>query len=162
MLDPAVLPGFVAAVVLVTVAPGPDNAFIAAVALDRGARAGLLSAVWMALCMVVHVTATALGLALVLRSAPAALDVVRRRARAAPGRPDAARSARSAAFRRQGRVARGAPGNGRPRSTSYVSSVRRTLRGLPSPRSGPRGAAPRPRIVRCRAATSSAGRCSRT
>ena len=77
MLDPAVLPGFVAAVVLVTVAPGPDNAFIAAVALDRGVRAGLLSAVGMALGMVVHVTATALGLALVLRSAPAALDVVR-------------------------------------------------------------------------------------
>ena len=77
MLDPAVLPGFVAAVVLVTVAPGPDNAFIAAVALDRGVRAGLLSAVGMALGMVVHVTATALGLALVLQSAPAALDVVR-------------------------------------------------------------------------------------
>ena len=77
MLDPAVLPGFVTAVVLVTVAPGPDNAFIAAVALDRGVRAGLLSAVGMALGMVVHVTATALGLALVLRSAPAALDVVR-------------------------------------------------------------------------------------
>ncbi len=73
MLDPAVLPGYLAAVLLVTVAPGPDNTYIAAVALDRGPRAGLLSAFGMSLGMVGHVCAAALGLALVLRSTPWAL-----------------------------------------------------------------------------------------
>jgi threonine/homoserine/homoserine lactone efflux protein len=77
MVDPSVLPGFLTAVVLVTLAPGPDNAFIAAVAVNRGARAGVLSAAGMALGMVVHVTAAALGLAVLLRSVPAALDAVR-------------------------------------------------------------------------------------
>lgn len=77
MVDSAVLPGFLAAIVLVTLAPGPDNAYIAAVAIDRGARAGVLSAVGMALGMLVHVTAAALGLAALLRSSPAALDAVR-------------------------------------------------------------------------------------
>ena len=77
MVDPSVLPGFVTAVVLVTVAPGPDNAFIAAVAADRGTRAGVLSALGMAVGMVVHVVAAALGLAALLASAPEALTVVR-------------------------------------------------------------------------------------
>jgi threonine/homoserine/homoserine lactone efflux protein len=77
MIDPAVLPGFLAAVFLVALAPGPDNTYIAAVALARGARAGLVSAAGMSLGMVVHVCAAALGLAVLLRSAPEALVAVR-------------------------------------------------------------------------------------
>lgn len=77
MVDVTVLPSFLAAVLVITVAPGPDNAYIAAVAIDRGARAGLLSAVGMALGMVMHVTVAALGLALLLASAPVALTIVR-------------------------------------------------------------------------------------
>lgn len=77
MVDVTVLPSFLAAVLVITVAPGPDNAYIAAVAVDRGARAGLLSAVGMALGMVMHVTVAALGLALLLASAPVALTIVR-------------------------------------------------------------------------------------
>lgn len=77
MIDPAVLPGYLLAVLLVTIPPGPDNAYIIAVAIDRGARAGVLSAAGMSLGMLVHATAAALGLALVLRSAPIALTVVR-------------------------------------------------------------------------------------
>ncbi len=77
MLDPSVLPGFLVAALLVIVAPGPDNTFIAAVAVQRGPRAGVLSAAGMAMGMVVHVTAAALGLALLLRSNPWSLDVVR-------------------------------------------------------------------------------------
>lgn len=77
MIDPTVLPGFLIAVLLVTVAPGPDNTYIAAVALARGARAGVASAFGMSLGMVVHVCAATLGLALVLRSTPDALLVIR-------------------------------------------------------------------------------------
>lgn len=77
MVDPVVLPGFLLATVLVVVAPGPDNTFIAAVAVQRGPRAGLLSAAGMALGMVVHVTAAAVGLAVLLRSSAWALEVIR-------------------------------------------------------------------------------------
>jgi threonine/homoserine/homoserine lactone efflux protein len=77
VVDPVVLPGFLLATVLVVVAPGPDNTFIAAVAVQRGPRAGLLSAAGMALGMVVHVTAAALGLAVLLRSSALALEMIR-------------------------------------------------------------------------------------
>ncbi|TNC45891.1 LysE family translocator [Mumia zhuanghuii] len=70
MVDPSVLPAFVLAVVAVTVAPGPDNTYIAAVALRHGPRAGVVSALGMACGMVVHVTAAALGLAALLRLNP--------------------------------------------------------------------------------------------
>jgi threonine/homoserine/homoserine lactone efflux protein len=76
MLDPAVLPGFLTAVVLVTLAPGPDNTYIAAVALARGARAGVLSAAGMSAGMLVHVSAAALGLAVLMRSSPWVLTAV--------------------------------------------------------------------------------------
>jgi threonine/homoserine/homoserine lactone efflux protein len=77
MIDIAVLPGFLIAVFLVTLAPGPDNTYIAAVALARGTRAGLESAVGMSLGMVVHVCAAAFGLAALLRATPDALVAIR-------------------------------------------------------------------------------------
>lgn len=76
MVDPAVLPGFLVAVVLVTLAPGPDNTYVAAVALARGARAGVLSAAGMSAGMLVHVSAAALGLAVLMRSTPWVLTAV--------------------------------------------------------------------------------------
>jgi threonine/homoserine/homoserine lactone efflux protein len=77
MVDVGVLPRFLIAVFLVVLAPGPDNTYIAAVALARGARAGLESAVGMSLGMTVHVCATAFGLAALLRSTPEALVAIR-------------------------------------------------------------------------------------
>ncbi|MEU1371657.1 LysE family translocator [Streptomyces sp. NPDC005803] len=76
MLDLTLLPAYLAAVGIITVAPGPDAAYIVAVALERGPRAGLASAAGMAVGMVVHVTAAALGLAVLLRSAPTVLLLV--------------------------------------------------------------------------------------
>jgi threonine/homoserine/homoserine lactone efflux protein len=76
MVDPTVLPGFLLAVVLVTLAPGPDNTYIAGVALARGSRAGVLSAAGMSLGMLVHVGAATLGLALLLQSSPWVLTTV--------------------------------------------------------------------------------------
>ncbi|MEU1117402.1 MULTISPECIES: LysE family translocator [unclassified Streptomyces] len=73
MLDLTLLPAYLVAVTLVTIAPGPDAAYIVAVAVERGSRAGLLSATGMALGMAVHVTAAALGLAVLLQSTPLAL-----------------------------------------------------------------------------------------
>ncbi|MGW6270125.1 LysE family translocator [Streptomyces sp. NPDC055060] len=76
MLDLTLLPTYLAAVAIITLAPGPDAAYIVAVALERGPRAGLVSATGMALGMVVHVVAAALGLAVLLRSTPVALTLV--------------------------------------------------------------------------------------
>ncbi|MGY0021066.1 LysE family translocator [Streptomyces sp. cg35] len=76
MLDLSLLPAYLVAVALISVAPGPDAAYIVAVAVERGPRAGLLSATGMALGMVVHVTAAVLGLAVLLQSTPVALAVV--------------------------------------------------------------------------------------
>jgi threonine/homoserine/homoserine lactone efflux protein len=76
MIDASVLPGFLLAVFLVTIAPGPDNTYIAAVALQRGSRAGVLSAIGMAIGMVVHVCAVSAGLAVLLRSSSVALTAV--------------------------------------------------------------------------------------
>lgn len=76
MLDPAVLPAFVVAVLVVTIAPGPDNTYIAAVALRHGPRAGVVSALGMACGMVVHVVAAALGLAALLRLNPEIITVI--------------------------------------------------------------------------------------
>ncbi|MEU3740096.1 LysE family translocator [Streptomyces sp. NPDC032198] len=76
MLDLTLLPAYLAAVAIITVVPGPDAAYIVAVALERGPRAGLVSAAGMALGMLVHVTAAALGLAVMLRSTPAVLVLV--------------------------------------------------------------------------------------
>lgn len=77
MIDVNVLPAFLVAVFLVALAPGPDNTYIAAVAMARGTRAGLESAVGMSLGMMVHVGAAALGLAVLLRSSPEALVAIR-------------------------------------------------------------------------------------
>jgi threonine/homoserine/homoserine lactone efflux protein len=77
MIDSTVLPAFLLATTLVVVAPGPDNTYIAAVAVAQGGRSGVLSAAGMALGMVVHVTAAALGLAVLLRSTPWALEMIR-------------------------------------------------------------------------------------
>lgn len=77
MVDTAVLPGYLLAVLLIVVAPGPDHAYIVAAATAYGPRAGVVSAGGMALGMVVHVTATALGLAVLVTTVPWTLDVVR-------------------------------------------------------------------------------------
>ncbi|MGV9349306.1 LysE family translocator [Streptomyces spiralis] len=62
---------------LIAIAPGPDMAYIVAVAVAHGPRAGVLSAIGMALGMVVHVTAAAFGLAVLFSNASWALDAVR-------------------------------------------------------------------------------------
>ncbi|WP_370614044.1 LysE family translocator [Mumia sp. Pv 4-285] len=76
MVDPSVIPAFVAAVLAVTLAPGPDNTYIAAVALRDGPRAGVISALGMALGMVVHVLAATAGLAALLAVDPALIVAV--------------------------------------------------------------------------------------
>jgi len=68
---------FVAAVFLLSVAPGPDMMFVVANSLTGGARAGLVAAVGMSTGLAVHTFAAAFGLGALLRVAPWILDGVR-------------------------------------------------------------------------------------
>ena len=77
MIDPAVLPGFLGAVLVICLAPGPDMAFIVAASIGWGARAGVKSAIGMAVGMGVWTVGSAVGLGALLRTAPAAFDAVR-------------------------------------------------------------------------------------
>jgi threonine/homoserine/homoserine lactone efflux protein len=71
MVDPAVLPGFLVAVLLICLAPGTDMAFIVATSVDRGSGAGVRSAVGMAMGMAVWTIAATLGLGALLQAEPA-------------------------------------------------------------------------------------------
>ncbi|MGY4919494.1 LysE family translocator [Streptomyces sp. 900116325] len=77
MMDSAVLPGYLVAILLIAIAPGPDMAYIVAAAAAHGPRAGVLSAIGMALGMVAHVMAATLGLAVLISNVTWALDAIR-------------------------------------------------------------------------------------
>ena len=104
MIDPTVLPAFLLATLWWSSPPGPTTPTSRPSRWRRAPRSGVLSAAGMALGMVVHVTAAALGLALLLRSTPWALETIRiagagylcwlawstLRSRDGPGRPSPA------------------------------------------------------------------------
>jgi threonine/homoserine/homoserine lactone efflux protein len=77
MVDPAVLPGFLVAVLLISLAPGTDMAFIIATSADRGSRSGVQAAVGMATGMVLWTLAATLGLGALLRAEPAVFASIR-------------------------------------------------------------------------------------
>jgi threonine/homoserine/homoserine lactone efflux protein len=77
MIEPAVLPAFLLVVLLICIAPGPDMAFIIAMSIDWGWRAGVRAAIGMAAGQALWTVATALGLSALLRAEPAALDAIR-------------------------------------------------------------------------------------
>jgi threonine/homoserine/homoserine lactone efflux protein len=77
MVDPAVLPGFLVAVLLISLAPGTDMAFIIATSVDRGSGAGVQSAVGMAIGMVIWTIAATLGLGALLHTEPAVFASLR-------------------------------------------------------------------------------------
>lgn len=77
MVDPAVLPGFLVAVLLICLAPGTDMAFIIATSVDRGSAAGVQSAVGMAMGMAVWTVAATLGLGALLHAEPAVFGSLR-------------------------------------------------------------------------------------
>lgn len=76
-MDPSLYAAFVLAALLISLAPGPDMLFIAANALARGRRAGVVAASGVSTGLAIHTVAAAFGLGALLQAAPAALDVVR-------------------------------------------------------------------------------------
>jgi threonine/homoserine/homoserine lactone efflux protein len=67
---------FVAALAL-NLAPGPDMTYVAARSLAQGRRAGVISALGIAVGCLFHISAAALGVAVLLRAVPQAYTLVR-------------------------------------------------------------------------------------
>ncbi|MFG1912221.1 LysE family translocator [Kribbella sp. NPDC048928] len=76
-MDVSVVLGFLVAVFLVSVVPGPDMLFIVANAAAGGRRTGVVAAAGMSTGLVVHSVAAALGLGALIQAAPQVLDGVR-------------------------------------------------------------------------------------
>lgn len=71
------LTAFLAASVLLTLAPGPDIIFVATKSLAQGARAGLAVAAGLCTGVLFHVALAAFGVSLILRQSPLAFGVVK-------------------------------------------------------------------------------------
>ena len=76
-IDFSVLPVFLIAVLIILIAPGPDMVFMVASGLAGGRSAATRAAFGITLGVSVYVILTAAGLATLLASAPAALDLIR-------------------------------------------------------------------------------------
>jgi len=71
------LAAFIAAALALNLAPGPDMTYVAARSLAQGRRAGVISALGIAVGCLFHIAAASFGLAVLLRAVPQAYTAVR-------------------------------------------------------------------------------------
>jgi threonine/homoserine/homoserine lactone efflux protein len=76
MIEPRVLAGL-AVLVLLTISPGADMALVAKITLDRGRRAALVASIGICTGLLVHATASALGLSVTLATSAEAFTIVK-------------------------------------------------------------------------------------
>lgn len=77
MVDVAVLPGFIAVILLFLLPPGPDMAFMLAVGLEGGRRAALRAILGIGTGMAVYAVAVVVGVGRAAASHPVLLDGVK-------------------------------------------------------------------------------------
>ena len=77
MFPPEILLAYLAAVLIVVLAPGPDNILAVSRGLSQGPLAATLSSIGAGLGILVHSVAATLGLTLVLQTSPTAFWVVK-------------------------------------------------------------------------------------
>jgi RhtB (resistance to homoserine/threonine) family protein len=75
-MDPRFLAGL-AVLALLTISPGADMALVAKITLDRGRRAALIASLGICSGLLVHATASALGLSVILATSAEAFTVVK-------------------------------------------------------------------------------------
>lgn len=76
-LDPAVVPAFLAAMVLVELTPGPNMAYLAALSAERGRLAGWAAVLGIQLGLATYLAASILGLSELLLAWPPAWEILR-------------------------------------------------------------------------------------
>ena len=76
-LDPAVVPAFLAAMVLVELTPGPNMAYLAALSADRGRMAGWAAVLGIQLGLATYLAASVLGLSELILAWPPAWEILR-------------------------------------------------------------------------------------
>jgi len=76
ILDPSALGLFIAASVLLILAPGPDIIFLVSQSVALGPRAGFLTALGLACGNLVHTLLAALGISVIFRASPAAFQAL--------------------------------------------------------------------------------------
>jgi threonine/homoserine/homoserine lactone efflux protein len=76
-MDISVVLGFLVAVFLISIVPGPDMLFIVANAAAGGRRTGVVAAAGMSTGLIVHSIAAAFGLGALIQAAPQVLDGIR-------------------------------------------------------------------------------------
>jgi threonine/homoserine/homoserine lactone efflux protein len=77
MFPTDVLLGYLAAVLLVIIAPGPDNILAVSRGLSQGRVAAALSSLGAGMGIMVHTTAAAFGVSLIIQSSPVAFAIVK-------------------------------------------------------------------------------------
>lgn len=77
LLDPAQLWGFLAAAMLVTLAPGPDNLMVLSLSLARGRKQGVVFALGCAAGCLNHTALAALGVGALIAASPAAFTALK-------------------------------------------------------------------------------------
>lgn len=77
MFPPETLAAYLAAVLLVIIAPGPDNILAISRGLSQGRAAAMLSSLGAGLGIMFHSIAAALGLSLIIQASPAAFWAVK-------------------------------------------------------------------------------------
>lgn len=77
MPDLAGLASFFLASILLAMSPGPDNFYVLAQSATRGAKAGLWITLGLCTGLLVHTTLVSLGLAALIKKAPAVLEFIK-------------------------------------------------------------------------------------
>ena len=68
---------FLGASILLTLMPGPDNLFVVTESIAKGARTGILISLGLCSGLIIHTTAAALGISLILQQSPSAFYVMK-------------------------------------------------------------------------------------
>lgn len=76
-MELAILLSFLGASVLLSLMPGPDNLFVLTESLTKGHKSGIAIAVGLCCGTVVHTTAAATGLSLILMQSPLAFSLIK-------------------------------------------------------------------------------------
>ncbi len=77
MFPNEILLAYLVAVLLIVLAPGPDNILAVSRGLSQGRLAGAVSSIGSALGILFHTTAAALGLALIIQTSPIAFTAIK-------------------------------------------------------------------------------------